>query len=230
MAKKKDKTEENILAIEEALSKTELFIEKNQKIITIIVGIIVVVVIAFFGFRKLYMAPKEKEAQTQMFMAEKYFDKDSMNLALYGDGNYLGFLDIIEEYSITKSANLAKYYAGVCYLHLEDYENAIDYLNRFKGRDEMVSCMAIGAIGDAHMGLENSEEAAGYYLEAANHKTNNFTTPLYLFKAGKTYEHLNQYDKALHAYERIKDEFVKSYEARFIEKYIARVKGYLGEG
>ncbi|MCK5838441.1 MAG: tetratricopeptide repeat protein, partial [Bacteroidales bacterium] len=98
MAKKKDKTEENILAIEEALSKTELFIEKNQKMITIVVGIIVVVVIAFFGFRKLYLSPKESEAQTQMFMAEKYFDKDSMNLALYGDGNYLGFLDIIDEY------------------------------------------------------------------------------------------------------------------------------------
>ncbi|MCK4639195.1 MAG: tetratricopeptide repeat protein, partial [Bacteroidales bacterium] len=110
MAKKKDKTEEKIVAVEEVLGRTEQFIEKNQKILTIIVGIIVVLILGYFGYKKFYLAPLEKEAQSQIFMAEMYFEQDSLNRALYGDGNYLGFLDIIDEYSSTKTGNLANYY------------------------------------------------------------------------------------------------------------------------
>src|SRR5512137_655283 len=105
MAKQVDKTEERIVKVEEAFSKTEQFIERNQKIILIIVGALVIVVLGFFGFKRFYLAPKEKEAQGQMFMAEKYFEMDSISKALNGDGNYLGFLDIIDQYGITKSAN-----------------------------------------------------------------------------------------------------------------------------
>src|ERR1035437_3417275 len=105
MAKNTDKTEDRIVAVEEAFSKTEQWIEKNQRIIIIVVGVIVVVVLGFFGFKRFYLAPKEKEAQAQMFMAEKYFEMDSINKAPNGDGNYPGFLAIISDYGITKSAN-----------------------------------------------------------------------------------------------------------------------------
>ena len=97
MAKDKETTaEKNIVAVENALSKAEHFVEQNQKIIMIVVGAIAVVILGYFGFKKFYLAPKEKEAQGAMFMAEKYFEKDSLKLALNGDGTNPGFLDIIE--------------------------------------------------------------------------------------------------------------------------------------
>ena len=150
---KSDKTEDRIVKVEEAFGKTEQFIENNQKIILIVVGIIVVVVLGFFGFKRFYLAPKEKEAQGQMFMAEKYFEQDSITKALNGDGNYPGFLDIIDQYGITKTGNLAHYYAGICYLKKGEFEKAIDHLKHFSTKDKIVGPMALGAIGDAYMEL-----------------------------------------------------------------------------
>lgn len=227
MAKKTDKTENRIVAVEEAFSKTEQFIENNQKIILIVVGAIIVIVLGFFGFKRLYLAPKEKEAQGQMFMAEKYFELDSLNKALNGDGNYLGFLDIIDQYGITKSADLAHYYAGICYLKKGDFENAIKYLKHFKSNDEMVQPMATGAIGDAYMELNQVDKALDYYLKAANEKKNELTTPMLLMKAGWVYEDLGKYDQALAIYKRIKNEYPRSEEGNDIDKYIGKMEGLL---
>ncbi len=225
MAKKQDKTEGGIVKVEEALSKTERFIESNQKILTIVIGVIVVVVLVFFGFKRFYMAPREQAAKEQMFMAEKYFDSDSLNLALNGDGMYPGFLAIIDDYRMTKGANLSKYYAGLCYLKMGRFEEAIDHLKSFKGKDQIIAPMAKGAIGDAYLELNQPEKAVSYYIEAADLKENDFTAPIYLMKAGWTYEILKDYKKALETYERIKYKYPTSNEAREIDKYIARAKG-----
>jgi len=227
MVKKQDKTEGGIVKVEEALSKTERFIENNQKILTIVIGVIVVVVLVFFGFKRLYMVPKEQEAKEQMFMAERYFEIDSLNLALNGDGMYPGFLEIIDDYGITKSANLSEYYAGVCYLKMGNFEEAIDHLKSFKGKDHILGPMAAGAIGDAYLELNQPEKAAGYYTEAAEMKENEFTSPMFLLKAGWTYEIQKDYKKALEIYEQIKFKFPTSNEAREIDKYIARAKGLM---
>lgn len=224
MAKKKDKTEDKIVAVEEVLGKTEQFIEKNQKLLTIIVGIIVVLVLGYFGYKKFYLAPLEKEAQSQVFMAEMYFEQDSLNRALYGDGNYLGFLDIIDEYSSTKTGNLANYYAGICFLKNGEFEEAIDYLKNFSSSDQIIGPMASAAIGDAYMELGDPEKSLTYYLKAAGKSNNEFTAPVFLMKAAWTYEELGEYNKALKIYEKIKKEFYQSYEAREIDKYIARAK------
>jgi tetratricopeptide (TPR) repeat protein len=227
MVKKQDKTEGGIVAVEEALSKTEKFIEKNQKYLTIIIGAIVIVVLLFFGFKRFYMAPKEQEAKEQMFMAERYFEIDSLNLALNGDGMYPGFLDIIDDYGMTSGANLSKYYAGICYLKMGNFEEALDHLKSFKGKDQILGPMAKGAIGDAYMELNQSDKAASYYLDAADDQDNEFTSPLFLMKAGWTYEILKDYKKALEIYERIKFDYPTSTEARDIDKYIARAKGLI---
>ena len=126
MAKKKNKTEDQFAQIEETLSRTEQYIEDNQKNLIRGVGALVLVVALFIGYQNLYIAPMEKEAQTDMFMAELYFQKDSFNLALNGDGQYLGFLDVADEYSSTKSGSLANYYAGLSYLNTGNFENAIE--------------------------------------------------------------------------------------------------------
>jgi tetratricopeptide (TPR) repeat protein len=229
MAKKKDRTEEGIVAVEEALSKTEQFIENNQKMLTIIVAVIAILILGFFAFKKLYVEPQQEEATSQMFMAEKYFEMDSLNLALYGDGMYPGFLDIIDDYGITKSANLANYYAGICYLNLGDFEAAIDHLKSFKGRDQILGPMAKGAIGDAYMELNQPDEAVDYYITAAEKSINDFTTPLFYQKAGWAYELLEEYTKAIKVYTKIKEDYAQSNEARDIDKYIARAQGMLNK-
>lgn len=225
--KKIDKTEERIVAVEEAFGKTEQFIENNQKIIMIVVAAIVIIVLGFFGFKKFYLAPKQAEAQSQMFMAEKYFEMDSLNKALNGDGQYLGFLAIIDEYGITKSANLAQYYAGICYLKLGQFETALEHLGKFDADDQVVGPMAAGAMGDAYMELKQSQKAVDQYLKAADMKKNEFTSPMFLMKAAWAYEELGNLDQALSVYKRIKEEFPRSYEGREIDKYIAYTEGLL---
>ncbi len=225
MAKKIDKTEERIVAVEEAFSKTEQFIEKNQKIILIVVGAIILVVLGYFGFKRLYLAPREKEAQSQMFMAEKYFEMDSLTRALKGDGNYLGFLDIMDQYKFTKSANLSHYYAGICYLKKGEFQNAIDHLSDFSSDDELIGPMATGALGDAYMELNNTDKAIDCYLKAADKRKNDLTSPMFLMKAGMACELAGKNDLALKTYMRIKTEFSRTNEGREIDKYIARLNG-----
>ncbi len=224
MAKKKDKTEENITAVEEALSRSELFIENNQKILTIIVGVIVVVVLALFGIKKFYIDPQEKEAKSLIFKAEQYFAKDSLNLALEGDGNYPGFLEIISDYRWTKTGRLSHYYAGIIYLKQGEHEEALRHLKRFRSSDYMVNNMAKAAIGDVYLELGNAGKAVSYYLKAASTNTNDLTTPGFLMKAAQTYEHMGEWKKAAGIYERIKKEHFQSQEGRDIEKYIAHAE------
>jgi len=227
MAKQVDKTEERIEKVEQAFSRTEQFIEKNQKIILIVVGVIVIIVLGFFGFKRFYLAPRETEAQSQMFMAEKYFEMDSINKALNGDGNYLGFLDIIDQYGITKCANLSHYYAGICYLKKGEYEKAIEHLKDFSSADHIMGPMASMAIGDAYMELKQVDKAIDYYLEGADKKKNEFTTPVILMKAGWAYEEQGKFDKALNIYKRVKDEYPRSAEGREAPKFIAKMEGLL---
>lgn len=229
MAKKKDNTEERIVAVEEALSKTEQFIERNQRIITYVVGGLIVVTLLVFGFRKFITLPKEKAASEAIYMAEVYFEQDSMELALYGAGESAGFLGVIDDYSSTSSGNLARYYAGICYLNLSEYENAIEQLKKFSGDDLIVPGMALGAIGDAYMQLGDIDKAISYYLDASEKNSNDFSSPPFLLKAGWAYEINQEYDKALNVYEKIKTDFPKTREARDIDKYIARAKAELGE-
>lgn len=229
MAKKIDNTEEKIHAVEEALSKSEKFIEKNQKILTIIIGSAVVIVLGIFAFQKLYIAPREKAAQGQLFMAQKYFEQDSLNKALNGDGQELGFLDIIDEYSMTKASNLAKYYTGIIYLKQGKFDDAITYLKKFDSDDEFVGPMAAGGIGDAYLELGQKDKALEYYQKASGMQDNDLTTPLYLMRAAFVYEDLGKFDKAVELYEKIQKEHVKSTEARDIEKYIEQAKAKISK-
>jgi tetratricopeptide (TPR) repeat protein len=226
MVKKKanDKAEERLEVVEEALSKSELFIEKNQKAITGVVILLVAVVLGYFGVNRYYIQPRNEQAIEQMFMAEKYFEADSLDKALLGDGNYLGFLDIIDEYSMTKASNLASYYTGVIYLKQGKYEEAIFHLKKFKSKDNMIKPIAQGLIGDAYLELSETEKAIIQYLAAAKASKNELTAPLYLFRAGLVYEMQSDYSRALGLYEQIKKDYTSSNEGRMMDKYIARVK------
>ncbi len=227
MSKKKQKekkTQKQFENIEESLSRSEAFILENQKILTIIVAILIVIVLGFFGFKKYYLQPKEKEAQEQIFPAQHYFQADSLDKALYGDGNNLGFVDIAKSYSITKAGNLANYYAGICFLKKGNFVNAIKYLKKFSSDDEIIGPMAKGAIGDAYLEKGDKAQAITYYMQAANLTDNEFTSPMFLLKAGEVNEDMGNYDQAIQVYKRIQRNYFKSQEARNIEKYIARAE------
>jgi len=215
MAKKKHGTESGFDGVEGALTKTEQFIEDNQKWIVRVVTAVLAIVAIFIGVKRFYINPLEEEAHGQMFVAEQYFEIDSFNLALYGDGNYSGFLQIIDDYGITKASNLANYYAGISFLKTGQFEDAIEYLKKFKSKDKMVAPIAKGAIGDAYIELGDTKVGLDYYLEAADLSDNKFTTPMFLMKAGLVYEDLGQPKKALEDY----PEYSRSNN---IEKYITR--------
>ncbi len=133
-------------------------------------------------------------------------------------------MDIADEYSITKSGNLANYYAGMSYLHLGQFEEAIEYLRQFNSDDEIVMTMAIAGIGDANMELGNTDDAISYYVKATERKPNKFVTPMMLMKLGLAYESQKEFAKAYETYELIQKEYSKSNEGRNIRKYIARAK------
>lgn len=226
MAKQNVKNEgdERLESIETTLTRAEQFVIDNQKAIFIVLAVVALAVLAFFGVKKYYLEPREKEAQKAIYHAEQYFENDNFATALNGDGNYLGFVDVINDFGGTKTANLAKYYAGICCLNTGDYNQAVGYLKSYKGKDVIVSSLALGALADSYMELDNIAEAAKNYEKAAVKSQNTFTSPMYLLRAGMAYEMLGNYAKAIEVYQIIKSEYPNSNEGFGIEKYIARAQ------
>jgi len=229
MAKKHTEVEkdEAVVDVELVYSKAEEFIHKNQIQILAGIGAIVFIILGYYSYNRFYLGPLETEAQGQMFVAEQYFQKDSFDIALNGDATYLGFLDIADEYGSTNAGNLAEYYAGICYLRLGQYEEALTHLDKFDSDDLILSAIALGASGDAHMELGDAEKALAFYEKASKKSDNEFTTPVYLMKAGLASEKAGSFDKAVTYYSEIKENFATSIEGRNAEKYLARAQAQL---
>lgn len=206
------------------LDRMQYVYENNKKRINTIVTIVLVVLLGYLGYTRLYKAPREDKAATEVAFAQRYFEMDSLNNALNGDGQHAGFLRIMKKYDGTSTANMCHYYAGVCYLHLGDVNNAIKNLKEFDGNGTTLAYQAWGLLGDAYMENGNAKEAINYYTKATGTK-DELITPTYLYREAIAYENSNQPDEAKKAYERIRDEFPKSLEARDVTKALA----HLGE-
>ncbi len=219
--------------LDETASKSEQWIEKNSKPLFYALVGIVVLFLAYLGYNKYIVEPNETDASNELAFPRKYFNEaetagsgiDSLlNLGLEGaDGKY-GFIDIADKYSGTSAGNLANYYAGISYLKMKNYEKGIEYLENFSSDDEMLGPVTLGAIGDAFSDIDQQDEALEYYEKAANKKDNEFTTPLFLYKAGQTAMLLKKYDKAEKLFTKIKDNYSKSDQGRDIEKFINAAK------
>lgn len=233
VAQEQSATAEVFNTLDESASRSEAWVLKNQKAIFGLVGLIVVAMIAYLGYNKYVAAPGEKAAADELAFPRKHFNQaltssvaaDSLyTLALDGaDGKY-GFVDIADEYAGTDAGNLANYYAGISYLALNEYEQAISYLENFSSDDANLGPIAKGAIGDAFANLGQLDDALSFYEAAAKLKDNSFTTPLYLFKAANTALDLGESKKALGYFETIQKDYPKSKEATDIEVYINRAK------
>jgi tetratricopeptide (TPR) repeat protein len=225
MAKKeqqKNELLENPQALADRLQGAETWAEKHPKTIIGISVVVAALLAGYFGFR-YYKDTKEKEAQQEMFQAIYYFEADSLELALNGDGNNLGFINIIDDYGITDAAKLANYYAGVAYLKQGKFEVARLYLEDFSADDLLVQARAYSLIGDTYMEEQNFEQAAKFYQKAADYKPNKQFTPAYLMKAALAYEKTNQNDKAKEAYDNIIENYWDSPEYQNARKFRAKL-------
>jgi tetratricopeptide (TPR) repeat protein len=224
MAKEKEAKD---LDISETIDKTEQYLSENKRSLSIIGGAVLLVVGGYFIYNLYWVRPQEESAQKEMFVAERYFSQDSLDLALNGDGNFPGFLEIIDNYGSSKSANLAHYYAGVCFLKKGQYDEAIEYLSGYDAEDDLTGAIALGGIGDAYLELGDQEAAVKYYKKAVNWDSNWFTGSIYAMKLAGAYELTGNWKEAKATYERIKKDYPQSTDARDIERFIARAEAML---
>ena len=239
MAKQNTKQgDERLENVEEALSKTELWIENNQKTLWIILIVLLVIAFGIFGITK-YNQKRNQEAMNQIFpqeisfeeqaaqavdFASYYVENENYAAALNGDEEHLGLLDIVDKYGSTKSGKLAAYYAGLSYLKQSDYNNAITYLKKYTNDDKIFAPMSLGLIGDCYLQLGDQQNAVSYYEKATKKSPNEFTTPMFLVKLGMTYEIMGNNAKALEAYKNLKKDYPQSNEAFEISKSIANLE------
>ncbi|WP_324028033.1 tetratricopeptide repeat protein [Maribacter sp. BPC-D8] len=226
-------TAEVFSSLDEGASRSEEWVSKNQNIILGAIGVIAISVLGYLAYDQFVEKPKEASAANEMYYPQQYFDqalvattaKDSLfTLALEGAEGKYGFLDIIEEYNGTKAANLANYSAGMAYLNMNNYQEAITYLEDFSSEDAVLGALAKGGLGDAFMQLDQASDALGYYEAAVKHSGNEYTAPKFLYKAGVTALEMGDKDKALGFFQKIKDEFPKSENANSIDAFIGMAK------
>jgi len=220
--------------LDEGANKTEEWAARNQKPIIVVIAVIVVAVLAYLGYNRFVAQPQELEAADELSQAQVYFEsaleadiaeQDSLyTLSLNGGAGKFGFVDITEEYAGTNAANLAHYYAGIAFLNTGDYQKAIDHLEKFSSDDEILAPLAKGAIGDAFMQLEQPKEALSFYEEAASMRDNDFTTPRFLLKAGRTALKVGNADAAEKHLSKIEEEYSESPEAEEVPVYLGQAK------
>lgn len=215
---KQDNTVEVLDEQNTLVEKANTFFDnkKNRTLVFGIGGVIAAIIVGIAGYN-YYITDKNKSAQEELFQAQYYFEADSLGLALNGDGNSYGFLEIMDEFSGTKAANLSKFYAGASYLKLGDYESAVRQLKSFSSSDYLVQARAYSLIGDAYMEMDDFKNAASYYEDAADYKPNEYYTPVYMKKLALALELSGSNSEAAEVYGEIVSKYPKStliHEAR----------------
>jgi tetratricopeptide (TPR) repeat protein len=222
MANKPNEQEIRQQNVAEAVSKTELFFQKNGKIVYGCVAAVLLIALAILAYNRFVLQPKKAEAQKEMFKAEQRFAQGDYELALNGDDNNYGFEDIIAKYG-TKGGESVYMYAGASALQLGQFDKAIEYFKKYEGGDKILLARAQAGIGDAYVGLEDYKNAITWYEKAAA-TTGNVYAAGYLLKAGQVYEELGDKAKAAECYKKVKDQYPQAPEAMDIDKYITRIE------
>ncbi len=222
MAKKTTQQEIRQQNVAEAVSKTDQFFKENGKIIYGCVIAVLVIALAILAYNRFILQPKKIQAQDEMVKAEQWFENGEYELALAGDGNDLGFEDLIDQYG-AKGGQAVYLYAGVAKLQLGAYDEAINYLKKYKGKDPILLGRAQCCIGDAYVGNGDYATAITWFEKAAK-TTDNLFAASYLIKAGIAAEAMGDADKALAYYKDVKENYANAPEASEIDKYITRIE------
>lgn len=208
--------------LQQSVDRAQDFYSKNKNFILVALVAVVVAVGGFIGYNRFFKEPNEKKAQEAIFAAQNYLAVDSFRLALSGDGNTYGFLQVIDKYGGTKAGNLARYSAGVCYVKLGDYQKGIEQLKAFSSDDLVLQPLANGLIGDAYMELNKADDAVSYYKKAGA-ADNELISPIYLLRAGLALEKANKPQDAIAVYKEIRQKYPQTNEGREMDKYLARL-------
>ena len=222
MAKENIKHDESSEALGQAVSKTEAFFQKNGNLITWIGVAIVAVAALVLLYINYILKPAQTEAQEMSYKAEELFRNGEYAKALAGEGDVMGFADIIDQYG-SKAGSAVYFYAGICELQAGNAQGAIGYLKKYDGGEPILKARALCCIGDAYVGLDNLSEALNYYLKAAKTVDTSFAAAYWL-KAAFVAEELGKTADALSYYQIIKDKYAATYEGYQIDKYISRLK------
>lgn len=210
--------------VESAIGRLEQFIYRNGKSLLTVLIVIVLIIGGYFAYKHLYQAGRADKASAAMFVAQQNLQQELFDVALNGDGNNPGFLDIIARFGSTPQGNIARHYAGMCYVHLGDLDAALDYLNRYRQVDGVpayiVNAQNFGLRGDVYVQKSDFAKAVEMYSKAIRVSDNSFTAPYYLKKMGLAYIADGKSAQAAEAFQRILDEFPSSMEARDVEKYL----------
>ena len=201
----KSQTAEVFDSLDSTANKSEQWILNNRNKIFSAIALISLSVLSYLGYQRFIAEPRETEAISELNQAQYFFElalvtdnSDSLfKLALNGGEGKYGFLDIVDEYSGTKAANLANYSIGMSYLNLKEFDKAILYLEQFNSDDILLKSISLGTIGDCFSELNQPEEAYEYYQKAFKHNENIYTTPKYLFKAALLGSELGEFRSCL---------------------------------
>jgi len=222
----KKKDQDTLLDLTQARSQATSFLEANQTKIIGVVAAVVVVIGGYLGYKNFIQGPNEAKAADALWMAQEKFEQDSFQVALENPGGgHPGLINIINDYGGTKAGNLARYYAGVAYLNVGQFDEAIKYLEAYHPHGTMAAALKHGSLGDAYSEKNEMDKALGHYEKAAHAKSNDFLAPYYMKKLALAYETQGQIDKAIALYKEIKVTYPNSNEALSIDKYIARAEG-----
>lgn len=216
---------------EVVIAKARDFWSKYSKPLVIVSIAVIVAVAGWYTYQEYVKKPKETKAADAMFKAEDYYRLDSVNLALNGDGQSLGFLKVIEKYSGTDAANLANFYAGSCYIKLNDNEKALKYLGKFSTDSKPVQARAYKLMADAYADLGKNSDALSYYKKAAHHfESDEVNSAEYLFLAAYLADRVMKDSKeAIGLYKEVKEKFPKSQQAFDADNYLAQLGVYNSE-
>jgi TolA-binding protein len=208
----------------DAVNSLDAFWKKNQKIITYVALGLVLIVGGWYAYHQYVVKPKEQKAQDAIYSAQGYFAMDSLQLALNGRGTERGFLYVIKNYGGTKTGELARFYAGICYLKLHDFDNAIKYLKDYDTDSKMIQMVAWGGLADAYSEKNNKSKAIELYKKAGRHFTEEEArSSEYLFRAAQLLEMENKNDDAVEIYNEIKEKFPRTDKGSNADRYIYRL-------
>ena len=224
--KKSDQNEliENPEVIAEKIVPGEDFLKSNSKILAGVLAVAIVLIGGILFFQYNTQQQNEK-AQAEMFQAVYFFEQDSVDFALNGDGINKGFLNIIESYPRTDAANLAHFYTGSIYLSQKKFEDALTHFQEFSTDDYLVQAKAYSLVGDANLELGKTEEAIAQYTKAASTNENKFMSPKYLAKLAVAQEEAGKIEDAIKTYAEIEEKYYESFEFAAARKHKARLEG-----